>query len=397
MPAKSEGQPGKTILCGRLIDGTGRAPVDGAVVRLDAAGRITAVLTGAREVAAASASTGEVIDWSSYTVIPGLVDAHNHLGMNSGGDMLAMATEPDVRKVIRAAANARVDLESGITTLRVCGEKAQVDLEWRAAAADGLFFAPRLVVSGEFICPTSGHAAFYGANCDGPEEVRRGVRRQIAAGADFIKVMVSGGAQEAPPGPMDPEYTPDELRAAIDEAHRGHRRVAGHCFGGPGADVAIEAGIDSIEHGTHLTGEQLARMAAKGIGLVVTAGVFMVEAELPSPTPAERALTVGFRDRYPEVIAQAKRAGVPLAVGGDFLHGRLDLEVEMLVKGGLTPMEALLAATSSGAAALGLSKEIGSIVPGKQGDLVALGGDPLASWAALRDVRGVIQRGVPRA
>lgn len=336
----------------------------------------------------------EILDFSQYTVMPGFVDAHNHLGMNTGGDLLALATEDDARKHLRAARNARRALAGGVAAMRVCGEKRHMDLGWRQAAQEGLFPSPRLVVAGEMIAPTSGHAAFYARTADGEAAVRRAVRAQAAAGVDFIKIMVSGGLMEGYPGPLDQEFSDDEMAAAIAEAHRCRRKVGGHCFGGRGADTAIALGIDVLEHGTLLTEAQIRAMVGQGTALVVTPAPLDVDA-VSGLTETDRELSRRHRAGYARVVAMAWEFGVPLAAGGDFVHGRVDLAYALLLEAGLPPLAALSVLTLGGARLLGLEADTGRVAPGFRADLVVLGSDPLASSGALRDVKALLIGGVP--
>jgi imidazolonepropionase-like amidohydrolase len=186
------------------------------------------------------------------------------------GDEHAQALEHDFRNVLRGVRNARRVLSAGITTLRSVGEKKHLEAHLRDAISEGWIPGPRMVICGQFIMRTGGHCWYLGVEADGPDGLRQAVREQIKNGADFIKLMVTGGSSTPGSIPTQSDYTDEEIQAAIEEAHRLGRPVAAHIGGGSGAKAAIEAGIDSIEHGVYLTDEDLSKMADKGIVLCAT-------------------------------------------------------------------------------------------------------------------------------
>jgi len=391
------------IRVGTLIDGTGAPPVRDAVVTFEN-GRIEAVTTGAsggRSVA------GEVIDAPGLTLLPGLIDCHDHLASH-GYEMAKRwgLDEPRSTSHLRTATVARTILESGYTAVRDAGG---LDAGFRVAMNDGLIVGPRLVLSLAIISPTgglgdrvspSGHVApESGDPClppsvaDGIDAIRTTVRTMVRAGADQIKCATTGGASSrAGHGPRDSEYTLEELKVLVEEAHALGRRVMCHALGGPGLRVAIEAGVDSIEHGCYLDEDRelIPMMAEKGIFFVPTLLVYEYHRESPAPHVRERAHAL--RAHHRDSVARALEAGVKVVAGtdaGGHGHPNNAAELPLLVAAGLTPMQALQAATSRAAECLGLQGEIGTIEKGKWADLVLVEGDPLRDISILTDARRI--------
>lgn len=378
----------KAIKCGTLIDATGSAPITSAVILVGDDGRIAAVGPGGQ-----IPTEAEVVDLSAYTVIPGMVDSHDHLCIDPG-DEHAQALESDQFHIVKGLRNARRMVQGGITTLRDVGEKHYNDVVLREALNAGEFPGPRVISCGEFICRTGGHAWYFGVQVNGPDDVRRGVREQLKHGAQFIKVMISGGVGTLGSDPLGQELSDEEIQVLIHEAHRAGRKVSAHIHGGSGAKVAIESGLDTLEHGVYLTREDLALMAQHGTVLVVTFGI--IEAAIAMPGVPEHYRTKALRamDGYVQRIAWAKELGVKVAAGGDGAHGRPALEMRALVQGGFTPMEALQAMTIRGAEVVDLQAEIGTIETGKWADLVAVEGNPLEDVMAVENIRYVMRSGI---
>lgn len=372
------------VRCGTLIDGSGAPPREDAVLVIGPDGRIA-------DIAGEVGPDGDWLDLGRYTVIPGLVDSHDHLCIDMG-DEYAQAQQPDAWLMVRGVHNARLLLEAGITTLRYVGEPRKLDIYLRDAVAQNLIPGPRMVVAGYTITVTAGHCWWDSRLADGETEIRKAVREQIMAGADMIKIMLTGGMTTPNQGPTVSCMTEAELRAAIDEAHRWGKKIAAHAHGGPGARVAIEAGIDSIEHGAYLEPEDLELMARKGTYLVVTYGV-MEEGMRSEAVPAfARQKMTQVAERYLGVIRRAVELGVPLAAGGDTLHGRPDLELKALVQAGMPPARALAAMGVEGARLAGL-EDVGLLRPGFRADLVALEGNPLEDVTCVRRVVLVMKEG----
>src|SRR5437870_5186180 len=394
----------KIVRAGTLIDGTGAPAVSDAVIQIDN-GRIKAVTT-------AGASGGwpsgtEVIDASGLTVLPGLISCHDHLAFH--GYELAKRwglDEPRSTWQLRRAGVARQILESGYTAIRDAGG---LDAGFRLAIQEGLIAGPRLLLSLAIISPTgglgdrvspSGHTAPTGSDpslppsvADGVEAVRATVRTMVRAGADVIKCATTGGASSrAGHGPKDSEFRLEEMKALVDEAHSLGRRVMCHALGGPGLRVAVEAGVDSIEHGCYLDEDRelIPMMAERSIFFVPTLTVYEYHRESPAPYVRERSHAL--RAHHAESVGRALAAGVTVGAGtdaGGHGHPNNALELALLVAAGMTPMQALQAATSRAAECLGLEAEIGTVEKGKWADLVFVDGDPLRDITLLQDKRRI--------
>jgi imidazolonepropionase-like amidohydrolase len=377
------------VKCGTLLDGTGREPRRGAVVRVQD-GRIVAV-EGERPDA------GEpVVDWSGYTVLPGLIDAHDHLTLDLG-DEEAQSRMPDTRTVLQGAGTAARILASGITTLRDCGARSGLDVQLKQAIESGVIRGPRVLVSGVPVTVTGGTAWFLGGEADSPGEIRRLIRQQVKAGADWIKVFVTGGVASRGSNLLRPAFSAEDLRVIVEETHEADRRVVAHCHGGPGTRSAIDAGVDTLEHGVFLTREELAGLAERRIPLVITYGVYERGQQSPDVPAFFRERCGEVLERYLETIALARELGVRIAVGTDTVHCDLVAELRALKKAGYSAADAVQAATRWGAEALQLSS-VGTVEAGRGADLVAVDGNPHEDLEAIGRVRGVLRGGelVPR-
>lgn len=334
----------------------------------------------------------KILDWSKYTLIPGLFDCHEHLGLDLG-DEHAQALEHDFRNVLRGVRNARKVLSAGITTLRSVGEKKHLEAHLRDAIADGWIPGPRMIICGQFIMRTGGHCWYLGVEADGPDALRRAVREQVKNGAEFIKLMITGGSSTPGSDPNQSDYTDVEIHAAIEEAHRLGRPVAAHIGGGPGATAAIEAGIDSIEHGVYLTDENLSQMADKGIVLCATYGPYTAASKLENVPQFMKDNCARAADHYIKTLANAHERNVKVVFGGDTYHADPGTEYKALIHAGFSPMEALNAGTVNAASFLGYEERLGTIEAGKIADLVVLKDNPLERPDSLREVIAVMKEG----
>jgi imidazolonepropionase-like amidohydrolase len=386
---ESDSTPVRLIRCGRLIDGTGERSEPGSqVVRVDG-GRITAIGPAADFNEAA----GEWLDWSRHTVLPGYIDAHDHLHIMLG-DVEAQGHLPEHELILTAVRNCRVMLQGGITTMREMCARGGVDRIIRRAVEDGRIIGPRIVTAGSGIMRTGGHFWYNGLEADGPEAWRAAVRSQVKAQVDWIKIFITGGVADRGSDPQRCDVTREEIQAGIDEAHRLGRPVSAHVYGGIGADWALDAGLDVVEHGTFLTAEQLRRMADQGTWLVATVGIMELGAVAPG-VPEEFARKFALvMEHYPRTLRLARECGVRVAVGTDLRHGRLDVEMCHLVNAGYSKLEAIRAATLGGAELLGLADQVGSLGVGKFADMVAIEGDPLDDIRHTGNVRRVLKAGV---
>ena len=390
-----------------LIDGAGGPPVPGATVlvgddgRIAAAGATTVLPEGTR-----------VMDVAGRTVMPGLIDCHDHLASFTY-DLLSRwgMTEPRSTRTVRIARVMEDTLQSGYTTVRDCG---WLDAGFKAAVAQGLVAGPRLLVAAGPLGPThsvqdrptmSGHRRYampdpnipYGV-ADGADEIRAAVRENARVGADLIKVFQTGFGRATHLG-TDAAYGLEELRALVQESHAQGRRVACHAVGGPGLRTAVEAGVDSIEHGCYLdTDADLLRMMAdQDITLVPTLTVFAFHSA--EGNPVAQAEARAFREHHIETVQQAMRLGVRVTAGtdaGGWVHGNNAQELEMLADAGMTPQQAIAAGTREAAACLGLERDLGTLEPGKLADLIVVDGNPLEDITLLQQrdrIRLVMKEG----
>jgi imidazolonepropionase-like amidohydrolase len=387
-----------TLILGgaRVIDGTGAAPMTGRTVVVER-GRIAAIVDEAR------APAGRVLRLDGLTLLPGLINCHVHLCLGAEPDPVRMLRDdPPGLTAVKAAARARQTVEAGITTVRDLGGKDYLEFSIRQAIGDGLIPGPRVLAAGRGICMTGGHGWWIGREADGPDEVRKAVREQLKMGADVIKILATGGVMTPGVEPGSPQLTAEEIGAAVDEARKAGRRTAAHAQAESGIGHCVDAGITTIEHGIFLNDDLIARMKQRGVYLVPT-----LIAPYAIAAGGEAAGIPSFMVRKSEAVLEthlrsfgrAARAGVPIAAGTDAgtplnPHGSMVPELALMLRGGLGPMDALRAATSSAAAALGLERETGRIAPGLAADLLAVAGDPLADIAALGKVRLVLANGM---
>ncbi|HKV43939.1 MAG TPA: amidohydrolase family protein [bacterium] len=372
-----------------VFDGTGRQPERRTVVV--EADRITEVATDGSADGVGDART---IDLGGCTLLPGLIDLHVHLGQGPRTFAPGVATI-----ALRAARNLRAAQTVGITTVRDVGTLGGVAAAARDAVARGDIPGSRVVPCGQILCMTGGHGSEPPAlpgmarEVDGPDDCRRAVREQVKAGADCIKVTTNGPLNVV-------ELTQAELDAIVDEAHRLGRRVACHASILESSQMAVRAGVDTMEHGSDLDEQTARQMADRGMTLVPTLLVskrIMDRWDEFKTIPMFRSIPVRAK-RAVESFQIALAAGVPMGAGTDFFFGlgrfeSLPEEIEYMVACGMRPSAALAAATSRGAAALGTDHQTGTITPGKVADLLAVKGDPTRDIAALHRVAFVMQGG----
>lgn len=320
------------------------------------------------------------------TLFPGFIDCHVHLVMSGSPDPIgALANESALITTIKAVENARKTLEAGITTVRDLGGKNGIDLELKQAIESGLIKGPRILAAGRLICMTGGHGWLIGREADGPDDVRRAAREQIKAGADIVKFMATGGVLTAAVEPGSAQLTYEEMKAGIEEAHKAGKRTATHAMGSRGILDALHAGIDSIEHGIYLTDEIISFMKKNSVFFVPTIsamyhiGKMGIAAGIPAWAVEKNNIVA---PHHKESVKKAHGAGVTIAMGTDAgtpfnYHGKNLMEIPLLVKHGLSPMEALIAATSTASRVLGLENSIGTIEPGKIADLVLVKNNPM--------------------
>ena len=388
----------KLISGATLIDGTGGPPVEDAAVLVNDDGRVEAVGSRAAVVAPPGA---EVIQGTGMTLLPGLIDCHDHLSSFTYDIMSRWGmTEPRSLRHLRIAAVMKETLLTGYTTVRDCG---WLDAGFRLAVEEGLIVGPRLLVATSPISSTVGNAERTSGSghwppapldpllpsgiADGPDAIRAKVRELVRVGADLIKVFQTGWGRPEH-GSRDIDYSREELDALIHEAHVHGRKVASHAVGGAGLRMSVEAGVDTIEHGSYLDQdpELLKMMADKNIFFVPTFTVFRFHAE--HGTPHGQLEARDFRLNHIESVQRALASGVKVAAGtdaGGWVHGNNAQELQYLVEAGMTTMQAIMAATSWAAECCGLEKEVGTLEKGKAADLVVVDGDPLRDITLLQD------------
>ncbi len=407
----SAASPAETVVVrvGKLLDVEQGIYLADRAIRIED-GRIASITPWS----AGSRGGGRLIDWSAYTVLPGLIDLHVHLvGDTSSADVTAPLSSSAARDVLMGVAHARATLAAGFTTVRDIGTyRALVDVALRNAINAGQVEGPRMFAAGAYVTVTNGGGEVTGLSeglvipdemrrgvADNADEVRKRVRELLAGGADFIKIMATGAVLSSGSTPSAPEFTEQEIRAAVEEAARAGTFVAAHAHGAEGIKNAVRAGVRTIEHGSYLDDE--------GIQLMLKHGTWLV-ADIYNGDYVEG---VGTRDGWSEEILRknrevtdiqragfqkAVRAGVRIGFGTDagvYPHGDNAKQFAYMVKYGMTPLDAIRAATIDAAASLGRSQELGSIAPGKFADLIAVKGDPLEDIGRLGQVNGVIKQG----
>ena len=351
-------------------------------------------IQGSRITGVTKATDGDAtpVDLSTdLTAVPGYIDCHEHIGIDVG-DEHAQSIDDAPRIMLRGARALAEMTRGGVTTIRDCGERSDVEPYWVEAQGNGTITGPRIIRSVTPICRTGGHAWYLGTQSDGPEEVRKAVRANVRAGAHFIKVMATGGFGTVGSSPTTPEYSAAELRALVSEAHRLNRKVAAHAHGGEGVDQAIEAGVDSIEHGCLLTDEQLKLMAERGTTLVVTMGVGLAFETAPEVPASIRPRMAAVNGGYWEVLGRARESGVKVTVGSDAVHGGVAQEMGYLVRAGFSPAEALTAGTAAGSELIGRD-DLGRLAAGHLADITLVDGDPTADIEAAARVHAVMAEG----
>ncbi len=394
------------VFADRLFDGRGGVFAAAGVAVEN--GRITAV--GTRQVLAARFGAAALVTaFPGCTLMPGLIDCHTHLIMpGTGVGIMEYAETPDELMLLVAARNAATALRAGVTTLVDLGAKGTLTFRLREAIERGIVAGPRLVLCGRALTITGGHGWPWHGEADGVDGVRQAVRQLCKEGADLIKVMVTGGGTPGTNG-RRPSYTPAELTAIVDETHARDRRVVGHCTAATGIQRALDAGFDVIAHCQFLTAdgsddfdERLAsRIAERGVFVNPTLQINRIltsdRVRRDQMEPERLAALDAWTARYPRFADNARRLpelGVRLICGSDcgWGHSTFDetyLEIEAMAEAGLTPLEALVAATAAAADALGMEHEIGSLRPGAVADLLVVEGDPTVDVLALRNVVAV--------
>ena len=384
----------KLLLAAQVINGTDDEPIADGAVLIDGQ---TIVDVGPRDRVERPADA-ELIDLQDMTLLPGLVDCHEHLlGRTRYGEGIDEITDPDAVWAVVFAHHARLCLEKGVTTVRVPGSHHGIDLAVRQAVSEGFLSAPRLVCAGQAITMTGGHGRGAGIEVDGVAECLRAARSQLAAGADFLKVMASGGVGTVRIGedPTHPEFTIDELAAVVTAAESAHKYVTAHADGVDGIGNALRAGVHCIEHGIYLTPQQAQEMAERSVRLVPTLST-MVNIARRGPEwglPGEWSrIAENILEIHRDSFQNALDAGVLFGAGTDGYGDIVDELIEFTTYG-LTPMRAIQAATRDSAQISSPGARYGVLADGYSADVIAVSGDPLADLGVLRQVAVVMLEG----
>ncbi|PKP86126.1 MAG: Xaa-Pro dipeptidase [Alphaproteobacteria bacterium HGW-Alphaproteobacteria-17] len=408
-PLAAEPSATTYIHAGRLLDQPGREP-RGASTIVVRDGKIAEVRDGFAEPEAGA----KVVDLKSAFVLPGLIDMHVHI--SSDDNLLRSRLESSGRDVedifVIAQDNARKTLEAGFTTVRDLGGDGRTTTTLRDAINNGVIVGPTVIPAGTMISVTGGHGGVNGLNrtlthavaaertniCDGPDSCASAVRAQISLGAEVIKFAATGGVRSNVAGGLGKQMSDAEMKSVVDTAHSFGRKVTAHAHGKEGIDAALRAGVDSIEHGSFIDDETVRLFKASNAALVPTAVAPIAalaqarrgDAPAPQLAKAEEAAA-----SHANSIARAVRGNVRILFGTDSgvaPHGDNAKEFALMVKAGMTPAQAIKAATIDNAAEL--DRPIGAIVAGRDADIVAVTGDPLADVTVLEKVDFVMRRGV---
>lgn len=383
----------KILLCGHLVTMTGDQP-DGPQAIHVVGDRVASIAPYRGETIANGA---EVVDLTHLTLLPGLIDGHSHLEMVHIllGRESEQASASDAILALRSAKNAVDNLRAGITTMRLPGTKNYIDIALKAAIERGEVQGPRLFVAGRGIASSLTEQVNQ-VIADGAEAVRAATRANIAMGADFIKVFASGGTSPALIHGSAPYLSREELAAAVSVAQEFDMSVAAHAYGGKAIDACLAAGVDQIEHGFFASPAQFDAMAAKGVWLTGTLGVFLTRpglVDLPHMSQGARDRLFVARDANVESVRQVKRAGVKFALGTDAIHCAIVQEAIFAAEAGLTNREALAAITVNAAAVCKLENSVGVVAPGAFADLIGVAGDPLDDLEILKAPQAVFKGG----
>ena len=391
-----------TVSAKRLLDvETGRF-TENPVVRIEN-GVVVSVGTRA-------ASEKVTFDLGDVTLLPGLTDCHVHLIGGEEQTPFQNLAETTAHAALEGAVNARKTVEAGFTTVRDLGARDFADVALRDEIAAGKIVGPRMLVATKSISATGGHGDLndlpedvhmhrYSAIADGPEEIRKKVRENVKYGADWIKILVTGGIGSARTDPRQAEYTEEEIRAAVVAAKEKGRDVAVHAHGTTGILRAARAGVRSVEHSSMLDDETIAALKASG--------TFIVSNPQTNAYMLERGAAGGYQDYQlrksrevkdlkVESLKKAVKAGLPIAYGTDAgvqIHGINGRQLAMYVEAGMTPLQAIQSATLVAARLLRMETKIGKVAPGFYGDLVAVAGDPLKNVRTIESPRFVMKEG----
>jgi imidazolonepropionase-like amidohydrolase len=395
------------IHAGQLISDASTAAAGPSTITITD-GKIVSIEAGLKRVSDGS----KLIDLSTKTVLPGLIDSHVHLSGDPGGDYRSEAVDPDEWGVVVGAKNARLSALAGFTTVRDMGSAPLVGFVLRDGTAKGFIPGSRILSAGTAISIIGGHgdvsgfrpevnAALDSSNtCTGAQQCAARVREASKRGADVIKITATGGVLSQQGRGLGQHFTDEEMSAIVSTAHGLGLKVAAHAHGARGIEGAAKAGVDSIEHGTFADAAALRVMKTNGSYMVPTLMAFTGIRERLGKNIYTPTVEAKVRETLKSVgvaLKSAREMGVPIAFGTDsgvFEHGRNAQEFAQMVElGGLTPAQAIATATTGAAKLLGLENEVGRIAPGYSADIIAVAGDPLANVRMLEKIDFVMVRG----
>ncbi len=403
--AEKEESPRRVaIRAGRLVDGRSASAISNAVIliegeRIAAVGQALAIPAGA-----------EVIDLGKATVLPGLIDCHTHITFQPENYYEDLFRKSPIDAAVVVHIYARRTLEAGFTTVRDAGSEEFIDVALRKAINEGKVVGPRMQAATLAVGASGGHNDLVGFSpylkfshfsgiADGVDEIRKLVRFEVKNGADLVKLIATAGVLSEEESVGAPQYTLEEMKAAVEEAAMWGKKVAAHAHGAEGIKLAVRAGVTSIEHGSLLDDEGIELMRERGTYLVADIYnhdfIITEYTRLGYPDKLiEKEKKVG--DLQRENFRRAAKAGVKIAFGTDsgvYPHGWNAKQFAYMVRYGLTPMQAIQAATANAADLLGWAESVGAVSPGLYADLIAVSGDPLKDISELERVKFVMKGG----
>jgi len=392
------------IICKQIIDGKSDTPLSNTVVLIEN-DRIKAI--GNKDIIPKNAT---IVDLSSYTILPGMIDAHVHPLIDGDDYQVNHMKRSSAQKALEGMKRVQDLLMNGWTTLRIAGDAdvGYAHLEIRDAINKGLFNGPRMFGAGHYISVTGGGGDINfmsyeqkiiadGLVADGPDEMRKAVREEVKNGSDWIKILVTGAFMTVGDNPQDVHMSPEELSALMEEAGRRHRPVMAHAHATEGIKIAVKSGARSIEHGSYLDEEGIDLMVKHGTYLVptLTIGLFFEE-KYANSEALKKAVELSKKSKEEQtranMLSLAIKKGVKVVVGTDYVGWQPEYsahEFHELVKVGMTPMQSIKAGTSLNAELL-MNNDIGSIAAGKFADIIAVSGDPLKDITELQRVKFVM-------
>ena len=391
----------------RLVDGTGADAVANAALVVED-GRITEIV--AQDKLGDEAGEGvEVIETKGGTIMPGFIEMHSHIHCSAESDAYRhVTTESDQTLLMRGVQAVRAALTSGVTTMRDLGAKNQVAFPVKQAILDGIIPGPRFMVAGTPITTTGGHCNMFGAEADTQEEVVQAIRGQFKQGADYIKIMSTGGGFTPGTNVRAPQYPVETLRAAVADAERLGLRIAAHCHATAGVRNCVEAGIHNLIHCSWMSEDPdemydydpavADQIVEKGLFVDPTLALGRLN-QLRDPERARQQSTMWDPERRFEILRDMWARGVKFVTGMDsgMTNARFDdfayIPEVMVDSLGVSPMEAIISSTKTSADCLGILDETGTLEAGKAADVVVVNGDPLADIKALHDVDTIVKQG----